>query len=625
MKEAIVKKHSRWKELAVTVACLSAAALIYGQQWSGEIGAGYVWQNSSGNEDAFVTQYGQGEGFMLDDFAFAYGSDKKKEVFAVKGWGFGSAEPARHADLVLDPGGGWKITMDYDRQAAFFNLNREDFETESSSWTTERWKGRVVWDGWSAARVSMDLKYTKKGGYLYRGLFGADDVYPLRENFDQNMKEVSFKIQTKSLPVFISFEQAFTRYARQNRWEPAGQETIFGTSPTSLTGYSAPRKDETSVPASRLIINYGNDRLDLGGSFLYTSANLDSKGGRTFFFDTQDLTLNRTIWVDAFTGSAKQDTRAANLDAMFKLGSGWFVRAAGDYNKATADSNIFGANIVSSNIGGAGWQKVVEPLDDSGFFDVKDTLLKIELEKRGDGWSSWAGYQGVSRNISWKREVDGDVLGADRSGDGWYIGGSWSRTPLLHVNAEYTKGTFSKYIFRIDPDMVKRFDMRLTSNLGGGWTLGALARWEKSDNPVSQADAGRRNRAWGANAQWANKDATAGFGLSADILKLRAETSTVLPTGEGAVLPYDTDVFTATANGFFTVGRVHFTADLTRVRDNGSTWPMNTWSGGLNTAIDGPKSTQFVLFGQYRSFSQDLCSADNYNVRRFGVIVRWRF
>ena len=38
-----------------------------------------------------------------------------------------------------------------------------------------------------------------------------------------------------------------------------------------------------------------------------------------------------------------------------------------------------------------------------------------------------------------------------------------------------------------------------------------------------------------------------------------------------------------------------------------------------------PKGVQFELFGQYRSYVEDMASLDNYYARRYGVIIRWRF
>ena len=39
----------------------------------------------------------------------------------------------------------------------------------------ERWRGAIVWDGWSAAKLTLNLRYYKKDGYVYRGIFVEGD------------------------------------------------------------------------------------------------------------------------------------------------------------------------------------------------------------------------------------------------------------------------------------------------------------------------------------------------------------------------------------------------------------------------------------------------------------------
>jgi hypothetical protein len=135
----------------------------------------------------------------------------------------------------------------------------------------------------------------------------------------------------------------------------------------------------------------------------------------------------------------------------------------------------------------------------------------------------------------------------------------------------------------------------------------------------------RAAQAYGANVSWANKEGTAGVGLTADMLTIDTRTDIYYPGGVPGLSTYDVDLLTVTANGYFTIGKVHLSGDLTRLRDGGSTWPLTNWSADLRAAIDGPKGVQFELFGQYRSYVEDLASLDNYYARRYGVIIRWRF
>ncbi len=601
----------------------SASSVPLWAQWTGEIGAGYVWQNSTGNEDSFITQYGQHKGFVLDDFTLAYAPKQGQEVFSVKAWGFGGAEPAQHGSLFFRPGGGWTFNLGYDKQTDFYALAYGDEANRRSRWDIERWRGSVVYDGWSAARLTLNLRYYKKEGYVNRGIFGQNNVFPTRNTYDQDMKEASIKIETKTLPVYLSFEQAFSRYERQDRWSPNGSQAIFGTSNSSLVGLSTPRKDRTDIPSSRFIASYHNDWVDVAGSLFYSKSDMDSNGTRLTVYDVAP-NAGQFRWLDDTTGSAKQDNKAANVDAAFRIGAGWSVRVAGDYRDTTQDSNLFGNYLLQLGIPGR--ELVLNtPVNDNGFFDVKDTMSRIELEKQGVGWAVFAGYQGGSRDVSWRREVDDPGENVNRSGNGWYVGGSWSRTPLLRVNAEYEHGTFSNYVFRTDPDLVERFTFKVSSRLGAGWTVGARARWEWAENPASQALAKRQAQSFGAFANWANSAGNAGFGLAADTFTYDSHTNIFLPGGKPDMSVYGVDMYTLTANTFFTVGKVRLDGDLTKVRDGGQSYPLETWGADLRATIDGPKGTQFVLFGQYHSYAEDFSSLNNYYVRRYGVILRWRF
>ena len=596
-------------------------------QWTGEIGGGYVWQRVAGNEDSFVTQYGQRQGFVLEDFDLAYvAKPGEQESFAASAYGFGGAEPAQHASLLFRPGCGWTFNLAYDRQAYFYGIAAGDLANRRSRWTLERWRGSVVWDGWSAARLTLDLRYYKKDGTLYRGIFYQRNVFPTLDNLDQDMKEASIKIETKTLPVYLSFEQAFSQYKREDRWKPNGSQAIYGTSQSSLAELSTPRKDRTDLPSSRLIASYRNDIVDLAASLFYSKADLDSSGTRFALFDVGGGSIGQFRYRDDLAGAAKQGTRAGNVDVAFHLGAGWSLRVKGDYRDSDTDSSQLGANILRTGKPGGQWDVFYTPVSESGFFDVKDTTGRIELAKQGPGWALWGGYQGGSREVSWKRESDDPGESVKRTGDGWFAGGSWSRSPELRINAEYERGTFEHYVFRTNPSLVERFTFKLTSSLGSGWSLGARARYEWADNPETVALAKRRSQSFGANVGWANAKGIAGVGLTADILTLDARTDIyVPPTGGPGVSAYNLDVLAVTANGFFAVGPVHVNADVTRLRDAGASWPLETWGADLRAAIDGPKGTQFVLFGQYHSYVADLSRLDNYYARRYGIIVRWRF
>lgn len=612
--------------LCIGVAVLSVPVLA---QWTGEIAGGYVWQNYTGNQNVFITQYGLRPGWVLDNFDLAYAPKAgATQTFGVQASGFGGAEPDQHGSIFFNASGGWRFALNYDRQFSFFSVPGGSFNYQNDQWAFRRWKGSVVWDGWSAAKLTLNLRYTARSGYSYRPFFGMATQYAMKDNFDQTMKEAAFRIETKTLPVYLSFEQSYARYDREDRWSPASPYSLYGAPTNWLVGLDTPRQDKTNVPASRLIASYRNDWVDVSGSFLYAKADMTSSGTRTAIFDLQKGTVGQAQYIDSLIGSASQDTRAANVDVAVKLGAGWSVSLAGDYRDATQDANLFGANSIKFGRPGGNWVTISQQMTDQGFFDVKDTLGRLEITKKGNGWSAWGGYQTLSRDVSYGN------LTADpntkRTGDGWFVGGSWARTPALQVDAEYQHGTFEQYVFRTDPDLAQRFTFHLNSRLGGGWQIGARARWEQTTNPANISNLRRQTQGAGVTAAWANKSGTAGFGITADSLSVKARTNTLLPAGLTRVpwvSAYDIDVLAIGANGHIKVGKVYFDADLAYLRNSSQNQPVTGWNGGVKAAVDVFKNGQVIFFGQYRSYVEewDALSLDNYYMRRYGVSLRWRF
>jgi hypothetical protein len=612
---------------AVLGVLLGAAAFsvpLYAQ-WTGEIGAGYVWQTYAGNQNVFISQYGLRPGWVLDNFELAYAPKTGgPQTFGIEASGFGGALPDQHAFMFFNAGGGWRFTLGYDRQYSFFNVPVGSFNHQNDQWAIQRWKGSAVWDGWSAARLTLNLRYTDRTGYSYRPFFGMATQYAMQDNYDQTMKEAAFRIETKTLPVYISFEQAYARYERNDQWTPASPYPLYGQTQNWLVGLQTPRQDTTNVPSSRLILAYRNDWVDVAGSFLYTKADMDSTGYRTSTFAIQQGTVGQAQYIDSLLGSASQDTRAANVDAAFQLGSGWSITLAGDYKNATQDANLYGTNAVVTKYASFSQQVL-----DNTFFDVKDSVGRIEVMKKGSGWAAWGGYQALTRDISYGNSyVDPNVK---RTGDGWFVGGSWSKTPALVMDAEYQHGTFDQYAFRTDPDLAQSFVFHLNSRLGGGWQIGARARWVQATNPADLSNLRRQAQSAGITAAWSNQAGTAGFGFTADSLSIKARTNTYLPVQNEARVPwvsiYNTDVLSIGTNGHLKVGHWYFDADLAYLRNSGETQPVTAWNGGLKAAVDIFKGGQLILFGQYRSYVEEMniLSMENYYVRRYGVSLRWRF
>lgn len=604
------------------LAAVPAAA----QSWSGEVGGGYVWQSVSGSEDSFRTQYGQDSGFLLESLRLAYApSAGAPTSFEVKAWGFGGSEPDEHAALYYKPNGAWSFRLDYDRNNAFFRLADPAERWHRDDWHMDRWKGGVVFDGWSFARLSLDLRYTRRAGEVDRPLYGLNVFYPMRVDLDETLREGTLRFETKTLPVHILLEQSLATYERQNRWSPAGGGALNVSDPDLLAALATDRRDKQDVPTTRLAASYRNRRFEVAGNFLYSKSTMDVSGQSLKAFDIAGGGTGRIEYIDQLMGSANQDLRAANLAMGFDLGYGWSLRLAGDYRDTASDSNQQGERLL----------RIVSPLgfhldfplpvDESGRFEVEDRDTRIEIRKQGARWAVWAGGNTASRDVSWRLVKDDSPFGVKRTTSGYFLGGSYSPSRRLKLSGEYERGTFEKYIFRTDPETVDRLTLRLRSDLGHGWNLSARVRTEKGDNPNRIAGAGRTSDGYGFALGWEAADGRGGFGLDADKTRLKADTAIFLPQGTPSFSRYDLDLLTLSAYGHATLGKVGLSGTLSRLRDSGETWPFRSWAGRLEAALKGPKGTEFALFARYNQYDEIRTAVDNFDVTGYGLVVRWRF
>lgn len=593
------------------------------QDWHGTLGVGYAWQNVSGSEGSFWTQTYEREGFWLDDLTLSYAPGEGAEQFRLEGFGFGGAEPDRHARLWWKAGTDWTLEFDYDRRASYFSLSKPDFAGERDDWHLSRYKGRVAWDGWAFARLTLDLTYNHRGGWANRPLYGMNQFYGMKTDFDRTMKEAAIRLDTKDLPVHLTFEQTYGVYETDDRWTPIRRRNMDGTGTTLLTGLDTGAKDKQTVPTSRITLTYAAPRWDVAADLLYSHAKLDSGGTTWKVFDLGGGTIGSVSYIDDMMGSARQDTFAGNAKAGFRLGGNWSVKVAGDYRESEMDSDLLGMNLIRMGRPGGPTADISHVLDEGADFHVTDDGGSLDLEYRGQRWSFWGGFFAREREVRYALPDRDPNL--RRTSDGFLLGASYRLAGKVRLIAEYASGDFEKYIFRTDPQTVERFNFRLQAGLGRGWTVDAHARSEKADSPVSRCDLFERNYALGANVAWTQKDGRAGASFDLEHLKLTTDTGIFLPGGFPDVSQYGMNMYTFGAHGFLKAGRLTLNADFVHLRDRGATWPLTSWMAYGGATIAGPLGSEFVAFLRYRDYDEGSAKLDDFRSTRFGLIVRWRF
>lgn len=594
------------------------------QDWQGAVGVGYAWENVVGSEESYRTQSYDREGFWVDELTLSYTPGGGPEKFRVDGYGWGGAVPDRSGRVFWKPGSDWTLEVSYDRKASYFALSQPDFKNERDDWHVTRWSGRVAWDGWSFARLSLDLDYNHQGGWRDRPLYGLNNFYGWRTDLDRTMRQGTFLLETKDLPVHLYFEQAYAVYERKDRWSPIGHLNMKGGDPDFLAGLSNDSRDKQTVPTTRLGLTYANPRFEVAADVLYSNADLDSSGPTWKVYDLAGGSVGSVSYIDDVMGSASQDTFAGRIRMGFHLAPGWAVRLNGDYRDTDMDSSVLGQRLIRmSNPSGTDHVDIGLPMTEGSTYKVRDGGADVLLEYRGAKWSAWGGFFLADRDVSWTLpDIDPDL---DRSAEGFVAGASYRLGRKLRLLGEYRHGDFEQYIFRTDPQSTDRIDFRLQAEIGRGWSATAHARFEEADNPSSVAALDRHNEAFGATFNWAQKAGKAGASVNFERLKITQDTNIFLPGGYPDVSVYGLNMYTFGASGFWKVGPVTLNADFLHLQDRGATWPLVSWTAYGAATWTGPCHSEICAFVRYRDYNEDRAERDDFEVTRYGLIVRWRF
>ncbi len=623
--------------------CLALAALVVlgalglpqpalCQEWSGTIDLAYGWMDTTGNPDTFRTQYNLDSGFSLDQLDLDYRGEGSLEHFSLEAWGWGDAEPAESFRLGLEFTPGLQVELEYRNNQSFFGLAGSDLAGRRDQWDLSRWRGNVVWTGWENWTIGLELRRVDRDGRIYRPHYGLNELYPLGIDLDETMSEFGIRVENRSLPVRLVFEQTWAQYERTNRPFVAGDQAISNPDdPDLFAGIGSTAVDEQDVPTSSLTASWGTDRWEGVATVLYSNAELESgadSDGPATIWETYDIgggAIGTTSWVDEVVGSTQMDSLVGALRLGFRLASAWTLRLGGSYRDASADSSLLGRRLLHT-VNPAGQVFELEgPVDENGYYDFTDSDIRLTLDWNRGAWSLWGGAFMAGRDVAWRLTTDGSQVAVKRDSDGFLGGVAWSSTGGIDASVEYENGTFERYVFRTDPENVDRLTARLRARLGGGWNLNFHGRCEQADNPDEVAALDRDSKAHGLGLGWASSEGHHSFGLNLDQVSLDSHVDLVLPDGESGVSIYDLDLLTATIFGHSDLGRIHLQGSATYTSDSGDTWPVDAWNAVARIGYDLSDATRIGAFIQYWDYDEELAAVDDFTGTRYGLSLRWSF
>jgi hypothetical protein len=630
---AMNESRTYWRRCVRFGSCLAVGLIVIilapapanaAEKWRGLFGVDYAWNDVSGSEESYRSQFNLQEGFTLTDFNLSYAGEGRTERFSIDASGFGSAYPTERARVDWRLRSGVDFSFDYDRRESFFGLKESDLRLRSDDWEISRFKAKVEIDSWKPLLVSFTLRSYERDGTVQYPLFGLTRLYPVGNAIDETMTEGSLRLETRSLPIKFEFEQSFARYERKNRRFAAGDTAIGLPDPDLLESTSTDVDHTHEIPTTRLTASYATDRFDGVATFLYADAELDVPGVSQTTFAIGGGAIGTMSFIEDVVGSAQMDSMFGAVNLGFRLGSRWLVRVTAEARDATTDSSLLGRTLVRAMGPPGGEVEFSAAVDETGFYDLHDTEARLRLEYRAPTFSFWAGGLTGSRDVFWKR-TSSTRFESSRDSDGFLAGAMWAPGRFLDASLEFEQGDFTRFVFRTDPESVDRATFKLRSHLGRGWQLSAHARYEAATNPDTVAGLDHEASPFGVTASWASKEGESSAALSYEQTDIQTQTGLILPTGEDDVSVYDLDVVSTSLYGQTHAGIFKLHGSATYLTDDGNTWPLESRTAVGRDSLTGPFDIDYGAFVEYWSYDEDLADLDDYDVTRVGVSLLWRF
>jgi hypothetical protein len=620
-------------------ACIGAAASGFGQD-VGSIGIGYAWQQTNGNKDAFASQYNLSQGLFVENLhldlrRYFAGYDR----FDFKADGFGG-DPHQHASFnIVNRDREWAVKLEYTRHEAVFPSPALDLTGQSGTpapagglanggtFTITRWTGSLTWDGWKAARLRLDLRDVQRSGDQLFAYYGLGQPYVALTSLDEKTQEAGLSLETRTLPVKLVFEQDVAKYVREPRGGVGNNgQPLLSTSPNLLATYDTPGKDSSTVPTTRLAAVYNNDTFELVGQGLYRRDRLEADRNDTTAYAIGGGQVGQMGYLDAVMGSADSDTKLGDLRLGLAVTEGLTLRVKGHYEDVSTNSTLIGQRLLQLSGPGSSLD-FPSVVNDSGYLDRTDKDVAGEAEFKTGPFGLVVGYHDGSREIGFKHGNDYTQQSVTRDAKGWNAAASVALGRVFTAEIGWDDSSFEKYVFRTDPETVKRLWGKLSARPVAGLELNAHGSHETLDNPATVADVSRPTDSVGVAATYTGT--TGAFAsLSVDSLKLTSDTAIVyfapgLTTG---VSHYDTDVLTTALRAAVPVGSVvRLTGGGLYLKDRGDTLPFTSKVYDLEVEVPGPFKTSLALFGNHWAYDIKSASDQNYDVTRYGISVRRRF
>lgn len=622
--------------VVLLIAVLGGAPLA-GQQWTGFVEVALIGQSESSGSSAgsFRSQHNLDEGFLLDALELRWADEETPQDFELRAWGFGDAEPAEGADIRWRFAAPWELDVEYRRNESFFALAESDLGLREDDWEITRFKATVRYDGWRPAKLSLRVGHVERSGKISQPFRQFNDVYLLGVDLDETRQEFGFRIETRTLPVKLTFEQSYAELERDNAWFAASELPVSGLDVNRLVDADNSLDEKREIPVSRLTAAWANDRVAVTGAMLYSPGDLDTSGETSVGIALNGGNVGTAGFATSLLGAASFDAFAGHLGVDVRLADHWTLRLVGDHHDRAQDATLSGSRILRAISPLGDVFEIPQVLDDSTAFDVTDTDVRAELEYDHGRWSAWGGFSDGNREVSYRGggrngldAPDGadDGFAVDNDREGVVLGFGLDLSSKVDLTVEYEQNDFEDVVFRVDPKTVDRVSIKLRAALTKTLQLRLRGRFENGDNPVPGAELDRSSESAGIGLFWMPESGKHDVGIDLDTTDVTSETGLLLPGGAPGLSLYDLSLTTWTIHGRSQLSsKLNLSGHAYMIEDSGETWPFDAWSARVRLGVQAIEHAEVAVFGEYWSYDEDFAQGDDFDVTRYGVAFVWRF
>lgn len=582
------------------------------------VGIGYTAIDVSGSEQAWMRQYNLEEGVMLDSLHYQIdGRDGHFDQFRIDAHGFGD-DPRSHARFQIHKDGVYKAQL----QFVLREYQRPAVDITSRAWDKQTIKADITYEKSSRFRWRLRALNTSRDGDLGQWFYGLGEPYARTRHLDERLWEYGIGLETRTLPVKIVLEQAFSGYRADHSYSPANDGQSRDGDVDIFSGTAGELREERSAPVTRLGLSYAKRRFSFAAFGLWRADDLEITRNDQTVYDLVGGTVGRVRYIDDLVSDGDHDSNLANARLSYMLAPSWLVHLNADFRDRKLRSDLVGSSGVV--LEGNGTEvPIEEDVDTLSRFDQKNEDIALGLEYRKRALSVHFEAEDSRWEQRWHQD-DQVVEARQREGDVYRLRLNYRPDRKLRAIVKLESGSFGHTIFRNDPQDTNSAEVKLryrhsdhiSTSFGGGY--------EEAKSDEQSVDRSLRQLNFGVT--WSHgKDARVDFYLSHIKLESTTGISFYAPELVGDFSYYESDLNYAALNLQAPVHeRIIIKGGLTHFEDQGASVPLRHDEGYLGLLLEiMPNLEGELRFRRYDHEGPD--ETEDYRTDLYGFVLRRRF